>query len=281
MSSSTQKRNPERSDLLESEFQKRYEPNFAWVNALSAFTLLPGLRGFWPMSAVGDSVGGVNSDVTDLSGQGRHLTNVGQAQFGSNAAQPLVPFGEYDGTNDYLSRADEAGLDIIGTEAYIRSPNRGLTMGGWYKFDTFPTTGNWGIMGKWVGSTNNRSYLLYLPTGGSVADFRVSVDGTAVTNIASTFTLSVDTWYFIIGRYDTNNLMSVSVNGTANEDTLAVGVPASIFNSTSQFNIMAFTNGAVANRTGGDASLSFLCASYLRDATVNALYHQTRAMFGV
>ena len=50
---SIQQRNDELVDILSADFQPRNEPNFAWKSCVSSVLALPGLRAFYPMSAVG------------------------------------------------------------------------------------------------------------------------------------------------------------------------------------------------------------------------------------
>ncbi|NJO31403.1 MAG: hypothetical protein HC874_30490 [Richelia sp. SL_2_1] len=75
------------------------------------------------MSSVQRSTG----NVYDLSGQGRTLTYNGNPTFNYTG---LVPYVSLDGTGDFLSRADETDLDILGTETIYNSAVRGLTLGG-------------------------------------------------------------------------------------------------------------------------------------------------------
>lgn len=109
------------------DFQRRGEPNFAWQKVLSMYTLLPGLRGFWPMSLF-DSSG----NCLDASPNAHTLTYSGNPRYCLDGLAPYLKFG---GT-DYLIRADEADFDIIGTEGYVNSNLRGLTIGGWFYFET-------------------------------------------------------------------------------------------------------------------------------------------------
>lgn len=272
---STQKRNSELVDILRPDFQARYEPNFAWKSIVSNFMAIPGLRGLWTMSSVGTQTS--NSNIPDASGNGRELTNVGQALF-SGSAQSLRSFGYFDGTNDYLMRADEAGLDILGTETYINSTFNGLTIGGWFNFSALPFTNIKGIMGKWVDAGNQRSYLLFGVNGFSVPAFIVSANGIASTTVTSTATLTQGTWHFIIGTFNPSTSLDIFVDAT--QTTLAAGIPASIFNSTSDFNIFAYTNGAASTRCNGYASICFLSCNWLPTFYINALFEQTRALFG-
>lgn len=244
--------------------------SMAWRTACSMYQALTGLRGFWPMSAVYDG-----GNALDLSGNGRTLTRNGSLYYNFDT---LAPFIQFDGAGDFLSRADEAGLDILGTEAYIRAIHRGVTIGGWFYPED--TTALNVLMSK-VGGAANRSYLLLadgsLP--GNNVGFYISDDGTNITTVYSVTGYTTNTWQFIAGRFndaDTGEELAVWLN---DEKTTRVTARATIFNSTAPFNISGFNSGT--NLFTGRASLCFLCAAALDDATIRALYQHTRALFGV
>lgn len=275
-----QKRNDELVDLLAADFQRRYEPQFAWANVCSMFQLLPGLRGFWPMSAVS-----ATPAVIDLSGNLRTLTYNGDPIFGLDltTARSLAPYIRFDGTGDYLSRADEGGLDITGTETYFASQAttagaaRGLTLGGWFYPED--NASQEGLITKWSAAAGNYSYGLW--TRGDVANdpvrFEISDDGTN-SDSADSGAYSVDTWQFMAGRFndaDTGAELAVWLNGTK---TTAATARASIFSGNADLYVGSDMPG---NTYEGRASLCFLCGAALPDVVLFALYHQTRALFGV
>lgn len=263
-----QQRNDEQMDLLRSEFQARYEPNFAWKSACSAVQALPGLRAFYPMSAVGTA-----GQARDLGGSGAtyDLTNNNVADFGYDQ---LVPYCDYDGTDQYHSFVDNANFDILGNEAYIEAVYRGLTIGGWFKFRDDPPAADEYLIAKWT-ATPNRAYRLHRRVATTV---RFTVDDTVVF-VTSTVTTTSGVWYFLWGRYNPGaGEMSVGVNEAI--VTLAAGVPgAPITNSNADFTIAA--SGVPGNYMDGRASLCFVCVEQLSDAILNAIFQQTRAMYGV
>ena len=126
-SSVVQVRNSEQVDILRADFQHRNEPNFAWKSAVSSVLALPGIRAFYPMSAVGAA-----GEAQDMSSFGRHMPRTSGVDF---EYDNLIPCAEYNGTSDYHSVADNADHDIIGTEAYVQGFAQGLTMGFWIKKD--------------------------------------------------------------------------------------------------------------------------------------------------
>ena len=92
--------------------------------------------------------------------------------------------------NEYLSITDasQVGLNIT-SELFIAS---------WLKPESTATFQ--GIMGKYTGTGNQRSYLLYNNTTTPI--FVLSNDGTANTAPAATSTLSNGVWSYLCGNYD-------------------------------------------------------------------------------
>ncbi len=256
-------------NLLRSDFQGRYEPQFALANAQSLFTSLPGLRGLWFMS--GTDSGG---DVYDISGVGKTLTNVNTVTFDNDS---LVPYAQFVAANsEYLERTDEADLDISGTETFIA--NNGLTLGGWFYHDSVAirATGQ-GYLTKW-GDSGNASYLLFKHTAApDVVRFIISDDGTGTTSAFSTVPVTANVWRFSVGRFIPSSEVAVFVN---NVKTTAVTARASIFNSTANFRIGS-RHAATPSFLDGRAAFCFLCASALPDFMISNLFHQSKAMFNI
>jgi len=261
----TQERNDQMVDLLLADLQGRNEPQKSLAYTMSLIMALPGLRGFWPMSAV-DSSG----NAFDQSGNGRTLTYNGNPTY--NYAG-LVPYIDLDGTGDYLSRATEAGLDILGTESYIANP--GLTMGGWFQITSLPGSTFPAFMGKVSGASQRSYWLPYNSTTGEVL-FVITNDGSTSVQVSGG-NLSVGTWYFIAGRFEPSTELAIWINGTQSTNTTSI--PASIFNSSSALEIGR--NASSSAVVDGRASMCFLCASYLSDTIVSDIYQQSRVMFGV
>lgn len=269
-----QRRPAELVDVLRTDFQHRNEPNFAWKSACSAFLALPGLIGFWPMSPV--RLDSTTSQCRDLSGMDRNLTNNNTVTFGYDDLAPYANF--VAASTQYLNKADGGAgnwADVIGTESHIIAAQRGLTLGGWFYFDS-DTGSNQNLLTK-RGADGNLSYYLRRSAAG-VAQLSISPDGTAANTITGSGASPADSaWYFIAGRFDPSTTIDVWVND--NQTTTAAGVPASIFDSTADFVIGA--TGVPSEYLDGRASMCFLCSAALSDAIINQLYQWTRAMFGV
>ena len=265
---STQKRNSERVDLLRPDFQARYEPNFAYGNVAGIHQALAGLRGYWPLTSL-DST----PQYYDLSGQGRVLTSSGNVYV---TRLYLAGYAYFTGAQ-YLYRADEGGLDILGTETYVSPAGRGLALGAWVNF-TNAASALEIVMSKYNATGNQRSYRLGRSAAGNLSGL-VSVDGTAVTTVTSTETIAANTWTHVALQFIPSTSLSVFVNG--NETQNAVAIPASIFNSTSDLFFGALQGAATSNYITGSMRDCFLCVSSLSDTIIKNIYQQTRAMFGV
>lgn len=252
---------------LRAHFPHLVSPTYAWGRAIPTMKLLPGLRGLWCMSAISNT-----GAAFDQSNNTRTLTYNGNPTYNRQGA---VPYIDFDGTGDFLSRADEAGLDITGTEAYIASALQGLTLGCWVNLDTIAA--NASLLAKWTTTGNQRSYSLSFDTASGFFQFRVSSNGTAVFTLQHTTTVAVDNWYFVAGRFDPSTTLDIWTNGTK---VSAVTVAASVFNSTAQFNIGAQDAGTVS-LMNGQVALPFLCAAAVPDALIEMVYHTTRPLFGV
>ncbi len=249
------------------DFQRRYEPNFAAGQAISTMLALPGLRGLWPMSVFASG-----GDALDLSGCDKTLTYNGNPTYHYAALHPHIYF---DGTGDYLSRPDEAHFDISGTESYVAAYMQGLTLGGWFYFNANGASN--GAIGKWLTGGNQQAYLLYR-TNTNVINFLVSYDGSNNSGANSgAYTTIAQTWHFCVGRFTTSN-REAAVWLDEHKAVATLGVLyTSIFNSSAALEI---GRGDGSLYLTGAASLVFLCAAALSDAQIYNVYHQTRALFG-
>jgi len=214
-----------------------------------------------------------NGDVYDLSEQDRTL-NYNGGSYAYTGLVPLLSLG--GGAGAYLNRLDEAGLDILGTEAWIA--DKGLTIGGWFNFDRL--TAQEFLIGK--ASTVAATSSYWLSFRGDVANdpvrFNIS-DGAALDTVDVQITPSTSSWTFVVGRYDPSTEIKVfAAQGTLESNTNAVGIPAALNNSGVDFTVGADSTGA--NRLQGDVSACFLCACRLSDTLISSIWHHTRALYG-
>lgn len=234
----------------------------------SIFRGAPGLRGLWYPGSL-DQAGA----IYDGGGQGRTLTYNGNPTL--NYLTNGVPYMDYDGTGDFHSRPDEAGLDITGLETTIATALRGLTAGGWFWIDAYDATNAEGLMSKRGGS--GTSWDIYDINGTVV--FNVSLLGAILVSVGSAAgAFGLGAWKFVACRFTPSTEIAMWINGvkTAN----ATGIPASIFNTNAAFEI-ARTALDSSICLDGRCALAFLAASIWSDALIQHCFVRTRNFFGV
>lgn len=252
----------------EADFQRRYESAFHWKSAVSVFQAWPGLRAFYPMSAVG-----VAGEAQDLQSLGNHLTLNGNPQFGYEG---LIPYCAYDGTGDYHNITDAASgnaFDILATaaaEPFIA--DNGLTLGCWCYPEETTTAER--LMTKW-GNVGNYAYQLGLSAGNQFF-LRVSDDGTNSDLVLSAAITTFSTWYHVVGRFIPSTSVDLLVNGVETNQATA---RAAIFNSTADFEIASENGGT--NPFQGRISMAPVCAAQLSNTIIKSSFEQTKAMYGV
>lgn len=239
----------------------------AWAHADSMANNLPGKRGIWTMAGF-DNAG----NATDTSGLAHHMQYNGNPTYNYDG---LIPYIDLDGTGDFLSVADHADYDIIGTESYVAPGVRGLTLGGWFWADSVATPRGLFTKGTSVAATS--SYELWLENAGTPdLVLRVSTGAAYITVILADVFVANE-WAFCVGRYDPSAELKVWHNEEI--DTQLVAVPASINNSAQALVIGAFAASVLP--LDGRASHAWICAEMLSDDTISALYQQSRAAYGV
>jgi hypothetical protein len=252
-------------DTLSGHFVKSYSTGYALSNAVSMYLALPRLLAFWSYSSYDE-----NSDMYDLSGQGRVMTN--NNTVGVTGMQGVIPYADFvRASSESFSRPDETGTSITGS----------LALALWCYFDTESTGNLTGLVSKWlesaVGPINKRSYTLY-KSAANAFTFSVSDNGTNVFTVTSSVSYAISQWYFIAARYLPSTSLSIFVNGTW--DTNAVAIPASIYNNDRPLYIGAHNE---ANFLDGRMALTALhrLSNNNYPTVIESLYHHTRPLFGV
>lgn len=217
---------------------------------------LKNLHGYWPMSSHTQGYGDL---VYDLSGQDRHLTRVGAELDSVAPFNNLAPYADYNGTTDYLTRADETGLDITGA----------LTLWGWVWFDSI--AGVRPLSGKWGAAAATRSYLLY--TVGGVVTMALST-GAAVTTYAGT-AVTTDGWHFLAGMYTPSATVDLFVDGETTSNATAV---AALGNSASPFRIANDNDGNFLDGRTGPCGLQ---AAALGEDILQMLFQRGRPIWKI
>lgn len=260
----TQIRNNEMVNLLRADFQARYEPNYAWQHAVSAYMNLPGLRAFYPFTSVNES-----GNPLDVSGQGRTLTNVNLPTFNIDG---LVTYANFNGTTQSFTRADEAGLDFTGTDTHNNAAIRGFTIAMWIYINNY--NGFQALIAKYNATAIGSNYGISLNAAGTTSAMGIYTGGSSFdTTFAGT--ISTGAWHFCCYRYLPSTKTGIFVDGV--ETTRTVGVPASLNNSA-----IALTVGASIgnNNFDGRMALLGLYAACISDSQLSALYENTRPAFG-
>jgi len=237
---------------------------------ISMYRNEPGARAVWPMSTIDFNA----PRVTDVSAHGNHLTRNNAPPFDYAG---LVPYITTDGINQYLSRADGGAsnwADVKANEGYIAAAKLGLALYIWVM--PLALGANQHLIGKWAGA-GQKSYRLLLNAANTVSA-QISTDGTAVVAATSTATLSLNTWHFIALQYQPSvPRLSVWVDSAFVRN--AVGIPATIFDSTAAFTIAASAVPGVY--LNANTSISGLYVMYHEDAIIAEMYQQSHAVFGV
>lgn len=223
----------------------------------SAFSLLPGLRGFWPMTAFLWS-----GDLMDVSGNGLSLMADGAPVFFDTPG-----YAAFNGVDDSFYHSDTPALDISATETHVDPSMRGLTLGGWFRV---PDAAQTASMSKWA-DASQQAYKM------GFTNFHVSANGSA-SNFAffSSQPYVVDEWHFFVGRFDrAGGALDMWCN-EERADTVETAYTG-IFNSTEPFRIAR----QQTNYSECDAALCFLCCSALQDEVIADLFAVSRGLFSV
>lgn len=237
------------------------------IVTIDPFLKLPGLVGFWPMSSVDVS----NGNAEDLSGQNRTLTYNGNPTY--NIYNNFMPYLQLDGTGDFLSRPDEAGLRVQGNETHNAAAAQGMSTGIYVWFDNLDASQ--GIICKGNAAAALSSFELFVAATGALA-FRIST-GAAFISATSAAVITVGSWYHILCTYDPSTRMEIWVNGVSVANQ-TVAVPATIPNSVRPLTLGSF-DGLLPMT--GRLSLAHYNANLFPDALIGSLWQQTRVLFGV
>lgn len=243
----------------------------------SMYLSLPGIRMYYSMGAHSylgsgprmiDLVGGINLSFTSFPLLSHYNSK--------------VPRVYLDGLNDYLSYVDFDSVEFSGVEAFISTPYRGMTLGGWVRPTAVPSTGGYsmGIFSKWVAS--NFAYYLGLnstdhPSVGFSEDGTLSAGQYIV--LAHTSTILVNTWYYIVGRYSnySNRVYITLQDNTISVDSSSI---AGIYNAgTASFEVgrLLQDNNYLFK---GHLSNLFVSGMYLDDTIINDVFENTKALYG-
>ena len=237
------------------EVGRLYKPIKAIADTLVAsqkdiFVRLPGLVAYWPMGIrfAGNAV--------EHGGAGFNLAQTGVCPTGYDG-NSFAHIG--NGTNFFWSSSSQ--LAVSGTETWISSSIRGLTLGGWFMADSTPTT-NSGLITKDKDAPERGYGLLY--TSSDEVQFFASGTG-AATVLATSAEVGTGSWRFMVGRFIPSTEVAVFVDGDKVVNSTAI--PAAVNGSAQDFEVGRYFNDN--NRiVHGKSRDVFICASSLSDALI-------------
>ena len=271
-------------DILSSKFQDSSDPSFLHRIAVSKYLNLPGIRGFWGPGVRLDGAGSLFA--TDLSGNGNHF---GWAVSASVIYPRLGHLDWYFDGARYGFLADAPIWDVLATEAWIAYP--GLSAAAWIcPTRVVPFGTNEGILSKFLVAGNQRSWLMYRDnTIANNLSVGISSDGANLYLFDHTKTIQKDVWQFVAFTYNPAAVLGepagvrIWVNDTMQYHAAAdargtAGFPASIFNSTAEF--QAGCTNAATNPYQGYLTDWFLCGNYLLESEIFNVFETTKTVFG-
>ncbi len=169
----------------------------------------------------------LDSNANDSSGNGNNLTNNGSTPFNAGKFGSAADGGSANGTR-YLSTTNSLGID-----------GGAISFSIWANITTAPASGVNSIL---VDQLNNGTHVNYMLIYQNVAGvfqlaFRRSKMGVGPNHVLVNYTLTVGTWYHLVGTYD-GTTMELFINnvsqGTApasGSGTQAVATGFAILNS--------------------------------------------------
>lgn len=252
-------RNAAQSGLLSADYRRADAAADAWGRAFSCFLgIAPHLRFFVPFSGVDE-----NFDAYDYSGQRRTMTAVSLGVTNYKTYGALVPYVALDGGADYLTRADENGLDLT----------LGMTIFCWFyaKQDTAAAA----LIAK-AGATNANSNWVLSFRGDVASDPLLArvYNGVNAYDAPLTNLPVKNVWNCAALRFIPSTSVSSMLNGVI-ASTVA-GIPANLNNSTAAMQFGAANGASLHN---GDLALCAGWAIDLTDVQLVALYQATYPLF--
>lgn len=214
-------------------------------------------------------------DITDVSNNNLHLTNVNNVVYGSEG---LASFYDFDGTN-HLEYPDATipEFNFAGNEAYIDA--NGVTIMCWSRRPTDANPASQINMVSKSNSPSNLQYNLTIQATGN-ARFGVSTTGTS-TGFAEVPAANFDAteWNFFCGRWDAGSTaIQIYHNDTLYDDSNVRSAP--LFNGNAKFAIGARFSGSIAsNFWDGQISRVGVYASALSDDQILTIYEMTAPLF--
>lgn len=197
-------------DILATQFWTRgAKVPGAWLIPLE---IVPAIHGLWLASGLGN-----NNQWCDASMRGQELAGYGTPTATIDTDWPCASYVEFGGTSERFA------YEVVEDASDIRFTGS-LTLAAWIQFDV--VNRRQGIIERWLDTSNDRAYTMYLNSSGQLIG-AVSSDGTAAnTSTATGDTLEAGVWYFCQMRFTSGEFVSVRVNdGTWTNTATAITMP--------------------------------------------------------
>ena len=244
---------------------------------------LMGLRGFWPFGAI-HKHGTVDSGFTvpDASGSGLSL----YAPIGGEPTvfhwdgSGFLTYFDFNGTTDYLYSPSHINHHLSGTEGWIETANRGLTIGCWIHPDVALGSGlSYGIISKFNTAGDERAYYLLATetSGPDLLRCLVYQSSGTSNNFLSSLEMTVSQWNFVVMRWDPSTEIKLWLNGDS--EILTSSIVSSV-----QEVIAPLTFAARSDQEdflNGKMAMPFVIGAALEDDIITSIYNISRAVIGV
>ncbi|NOQ38534.1 DUF2341 domain-containing protein, partial [archaeon] len=192
------------------------------------------MMNFDNVSALGEN----NTHVVDVSGNGNNGTWENSTTGDINYTTGKYNLGiEFDGIDDAITVADDPSLDGF---------TSGFTVSVWVKYDALNTAY---IVSKYDTANEQRAWILKQQNS-SEARIYVCADGITAKISSFSFSPQTDTWYQMVGVWESNENPTLYVNGE-NQSVISYGdIVSSINDSTSPLRIgSSYLGNSVVNGT--------------------------------
>jgi len=244
----------------------------AWARMVSSYLHLPFLRSYWPGTV---NIGAASPLLVDLA-SGFNLTQSGTPTYPlMTLVNDLVPATWYRSVAaNYHYYADDPHFDITGNETNIHSIYNGLTVGCW--FQPKDSVGISALLSKWDYDSEDGPFVLEVNSSGYPM-FTCSEDGAIAHSMASTEVVTLQNWSLIVGRFDPGVSTDIFHNGVWYKNTTSP--QSSLHSGTIPFRIGMYVDSGPTNiYCDGFVCHSFVCAGYVSDEIISALYRDTRGL---
>jgi len=218
------------------------------------FLELPGLVAWYP----GGPVEGANGDMYNKA-TAENVAMVGTCPV-SYDGHPYRHTG--NGANYFASSTFP---QCVGTEAWISSEIRGLTVGGWVYLDAKEPVSS-GIMSRDGGGSDRAWDLMYV-TSSDMFRFIVSQTGAVINTVDVAFP-GLGQWVFAAARFIPGSEIAIWANGA--KQVLDTGVVSSLYSPTADFEIGRSITDDTRTFDGRMRDM-FVCQAALDDETIEEI----------